>query len=111
LTNLVTAAGITNTITVVSSMPIYTLIATNLSTVIAFDVSGLDLSSKVATWETMVTVANTNVSVAYPPTNTVYYLATPVLTTTANNQTHYAVWRAFVLNGVTNIFCNQWLTK
>lgn len=110
-TSLATIATITNTITVIPTIPIYKLTVTNLTSVIAFDISNLNLTDKVATWETFITVATTNVSLAYPSTNLVYYVTTPTLSTTTSNQTLYAVWRAFITGTTTNIFCNQWLSK
>jgi hypothetical protein len=105
-----TAAGITNTIAVVPTNRIYRLTVTNLTSVLAFDLSGLNIGTQVADWSTMITVAHTNVSFAYPATNaTLRYLSTPTVSTTRSNQLLRANWQAYICSlGKTNIICNQW---
>jgi hypothetical protein len=83
---------------------------TNLTSVLAFDLSGLNIGTQVADWSTMITIATTNVSFAYPATNaTMRYLSTPTVSTTRSNQMLRSNWQAYICcEGKTNIICNQW---
>jgi hypothetical protein len=105
-----TAAGITNTIAINPTNRIYKLTVTNLTSVLAFDLTGLAIGTQVADWETFITIATTNVSFAYPATNAnTRYISTPTVSTTTSNQTLFASWRYWVRpNGATNLICNQW---
>jgi hypothetical protein len=105
-----TAAGITNTIAINPTNRIYRLTVTNLTSVLAFDLTGLAIGTQVADWETFITIATTNVSFAYPATNAnTRYISTPTVSTTTSNQTLFAAWRYWVRpNGATNLICNQW---
>jgi hypothetical protein len=105
-----TAAGITNTIAINPTNRIYRLTVTNLTSVLAFDLTGLAIGTQVADWETFITIATTNVSFAYPATNAnTRYISTPTVSTTTSNQTLFASWRYWVRpNGATNLICNQW---
>jgi len=107
---LPTAAGITNTIAILSTNRIYRLTVTNLTSVLAFDLTGLAIGTQVADWETFITIATTNVSFAYPATNAnTRYISTPTVSTTTSNQTLFASWRYWVRpTGATNLICNQW---
>ncbi len=94
--------ALTNTIALDKSKTIYTVAATN-STTITFDFSAVDLSANVARWETWISVANTNVSLTLPGTNVVQYLEIPDLSTTAQPQTLQIAWQAWAVGATTNI--------
>jgi len=94
--------ALTNTIALDKSKVIYTVAATN-DTTLAFDFSAVDLTANVARWETWIDVASTNVSVALPGTNVVQYLEAPDLSTTVEPQTLQVAWQAWAVGGATNI--------
>lgn len=98
-------SAITSTVSVVPSVIIYRLTATN-STTITFDTSALNTTNQLATWELWVLNASTNNSIIWPSTNSVYYIANPS-SINANSQTVYTVWRKF---GDT-VQCNPYLVK
>ncbi len=99
------ASSVTSTVSVVPSVSIYRLTATN-STTITFDTSALNTTNQLATWELWVLNASTNNSIIWPSTNSVYYIANPS-SINANSQTVYTVWRKF---GDT-VQCNPYLVK
>jgi len=94
--------ALTNTIALDAGKVIYTVAATN-DTTLAFDFSAVDLAANVARWETWIDVASTNVSVSLPGTNVVQYLEVPDLSTTVEPQTLQVAWQAWAVGAVTNI--------
>jgi hypothetical protein len=110
ITALVSDPSGTTTVSVEPTQPVYFLSVTN-DTTIAVDLSGLDLSDQIATWELWIKPTSTNLVVTMPSTNDVYYMTglTPVISEVG--QIHYTVWRVFVDSGSTNMMCNPWLTR
>lgn len=78
------------------------------STTISFDLSQLDLTDKIATWETWLKIATTSTSVVLPSSEEYYYLSDPDLTTEVENETIYLTWRAWKNDSGIIVACNQW---
>jgi hypothetical protein len=109
MADVITTTG-TNTVIVLDPQKkLYRINATN-STTLSFDTSALSFTDRAATWETWVAVNGTNVFPVLPGTNTVRYLDTPIMSTTASapTQTVFIAWRAWTTGGVTNIVANPY---
>lgn len=105
------SSGATTVVAVDDRVPIYRISITS-STELVWDLSALDYSRGVATWEAFITLSATNLSLMLPDTDTVYYVGgVPDISTTEAGQTHYTVWRAWEAAGVTNLWMNKWETR
>jgi len=111
ITNWPTAAGITNTITLVPGYVIYNLTVTNQPTVIDFAFPNSPIASQAVNFELVLKQTTTNTYIYLPGTNRVYYFTTPTTNATVANQRHYSSWRVWMEGSTTNIFCNQWMSR